>query len=467
MKTPNARTLRSIFAVICLLGLAAFLLIESRLVLRYFADRSAELDRMELQFAYVLDCRHALDLVMTAAPEELPQKLNELKTSAAVLENGDAFRLQIAALQKNPTRQQFQAAAEALQQIEFNAANVICGAGRQNDDMLYRTFLKGTVFLILFALLLLAGYTFVSRHLRKALQSLRDGTRELRNGNLDYRFREITPDEIGEVKYDFNMMSRRIEQQSAELLNANQGLREQAEKLIEAHQHKDRFLSNMSHELRTPLNSIIGFSELIEARAGKLTPEKELGYAKRILTAAGHLLSLITALLDLAKSGAGTLKAVPADMDLSFTIAEMCEMLSPLAAKKGLEVKCDIEPDLHICADARMIRQIFINLFGNAVKYTFEGFVAVRLKRTGNVYRMEIEDSGIGIPEKEQKNLFRDFYRVESAANIAVDGVGIGLALSRRLAALNNGTINFTSVEGKGSTFVLELGAEKADQASG
>ena len=79
MKTPNARTLRSIFAVICLLGLAAFLLIESRLVLRYFADRSAELDRMELQFAYVLDCRHALDLVMTAAPEELPQKLNELE----------------------------------------------------------------------------------------------------------------------------------------------------------------------------------------------------------------------------------------------------------------------------------------------------------------------------------------------------------------------------------------------------
>lgn len=213
----------------------------------------------------------------------------------------------------------------------------------------------------------------------------------------------------------------------------------------------------MSHELRTPLNSIVGFSELIDARAEKLPKEKLKSYSQRILTAAGHLLSLITALLDLAKSGAGTLKPVPVEFDLSFAIREMVDMLSPLASKKGLEMRVDLEPDLYLTADPRMIRQIFINLFGNAVKYTFEGYVAVRLKNTPSGCRMEIEDTGIGIPENEKKNLFRDFYRVESAASRAVDGVGIGLALSRRLAALNNGEISFESTEGKGSTFTLTL----------
>lgn len=117
----------------------------------------------------------------------------------------------------------------------------------------------------------------------------------------------------------------------------------------------------------------------------------------------------------------------------------------------------EIERDLHLTADPRMIRQIFINLFGNAVKYTFSGFVSVRLRNTDGACLLEIEDSGMGIPEKEQRNLFRDFYRSETASKLVVDGVGIGLALSRRLAELNGGSIRFISTEGKGSTFTLVL----------
>ncbi len=440
MKTPNARTLRCIFTVLCLLGLNAFFLIESSLIRKYRQEQSDTIRRLDLRFSHILECRNSLDA----------GKTDELKNKAVPLKEYREFYQAVQTGSIPEIKKQ-------LYQLEYDTAVALCDASNRNLSMLIRTIVKGSFFLLLFTLVLLSGYMLISRHLRKALQTLRDGTKELRTGNLEFRFKKITPDEIGEVKYDFNMMARRIEQQSGELRTANRELREQAEKLIEAHQHKDRFLSNMSHELRTPLNSIVGFSELIEARAEKLSPEKLKGYAGRILTAASHLLSLITALLDLAKSGAGTLKAVPAEFDLTFAIREMCDMLTPMAEKKGLTVHAEIEDGLYLNADARMIRQIFINLFSNAVKYTFSGSITIRLYQTEQSYVLSITDTGIGIPQSEQKHIFQDFHRVESAAKLVVDGVGIGLALSRRLAVLNRGTLRFTSTEGSGSTFTLEL----------
>lgn len=347
--------------------------------------------------------------------------------------------------------------------------------------MLWR--LSAVFFLAAFFFVLLIP-PLIRRSMRKSLLTLSEGTKTLRGGNLGFRFREITPDEIGEVKYDFNMMARRIEMQSTELLRANEELRRQAEDLIEAHQHKDRFLSNMSHELRTPLNSIIGFSELIGERAERLGPEKLRSYSKRILTAAEHLLSLITSLLDLAKSDAGTLKPVFSNFDLSFAVAEMAAMLRPLAEKKSLTLETEIEKDLQVFADQRMIKQIFINLLGNAIKFTEKGGIRVRLYREKGpsssssssstaadtpaavgAILLEVEDTGIGIPEEEIKHLFRDFHRVDNGPAHMVDGVGIGLALSRRLAALHGASIRVRSRYGEGSVFTLALPAERASDA--
>ena len=311
--------------------------------------------------------------------------------------------------------------------------------------------------LILTVCIILYGHWHLGRLQQKTLRIMCEGTKALSRGDLEYRFKDITPDEMGQLKFDFNAMARQLQKQSEELQKANRELRNQAKILQEAHKHKDRFLSNMSHELRTPLNSIIGFSELLEARAGKLPPEKQEAYAKRILTAAGHLLDLITALLDLAKSGAGKLIPSPVELDLSQTILEMCDILTPLAERKKLSVKQEITPGLQITADARMVRQIFINLFSNAVKYTDHGSITVRVQENESSVLLAIEDTGIGIPEKDQPKLFQDFYRVESADINAVEGVGIGLALSRRLAALNNGGITFTSKEGTGSTFTVSF----------
>lgn len=500
MKTPNAKNLRFILIGCYLFCVLAFCALAAVFAWRHAERRTrAGQTGAERCFAVAL-CREALDNAARpsalAAADPTPSNLDAVwrriadlrrasaalaesfprhKTAADLLRNvmrAQMFTLSCrarladlsdpaaAAEYREDARALFDtlaASASDLRILEDETAASLRAAAAPDDAFYPRIAGVLAAFFIAAAILLLGIQTLLDRIRRKALHSLSFGARELSGGNLEYRFREITPDEIGQVKYDFNMMARRIERQDAELRKANGELREQAEKLIQAHQHKDRFLSNMSHELRTPLNSIIGFSELLEARAGHLPEDKEKSYAQRILTAAGHLLSLITALLDLAKSGAGTLKAVPVDFDLSFAVREMCDMLSPLAAKKKLEMRTAIEPDLHLTADPRMIRQIFINLFGNAVKYTFSGSVEVTLANTASNCLLSVRDTGIGIAEADQKNLFRDFYRVESAEKMAVDGVGIGLALSRRLAALNHASIRFVSAAGKGSTFTLVL----------
>ncbi len=315
-------------------------------------------------------------------------------------------------------------------------------------------------FFLLSLLFTTCGFALVGRNMRLSLKSLSEGTREFRNGKLDYRFQNITPDEIGQIKYDFNIMASRLSAQAATLKNANTELKAQAESLIAAHQHKDRFLSNMSHELRTPLSSIIGFSELLESRGGKLAPEKVAGYGKRILTAAEHLLELITSLLDLAKSGAGVLKPVFTEFDMASAIRETAGILSPLAAKKNLEVIQNLPETLMVKADQRMVKQIFINLFSNAVKFTQKGTVTIGLKQEDADAVLTVTDTGIGIPEEEQSQLFTDFHRVDNGPEFVTDGVGIGLALSRRLAELHHGSLTFRSTHGEGSAFTFRFPCE-------
>ncbi len=303
---------------------------------------------------------------------------------------------------------------------------------------------------------LLASFAF-SAMLKASLKRLSEGTRELRDGKLDYRFDEIQPDEIGAVMLDFNSMARRIESQSKALMKANVELKDKAEQLIEAHHHKDRFLANMSHELRTPLNSVIGFADLIIQRAGSSGQDKIKGNATRILSAAEHLLELISGLLEVAKFDAGVLKPVFNDFDLAFCAEETCAMLRPLAEKKGLVLKAELPPALPVRADRRMIRQAMINLIGNAIKFTAKGHVAVRLRQEGGSAVIEVEDSGIGIPDSEKANIFKDFHRVETGLTSNYEGVGIGLALSRRLVELHGGEIIFASSLGNGSVFTVKM----------
>ena len=293
--------------------------------------------------------------------------------------------------------------------------------------------------------------------LKSSIRRLAEATKALREGKLDFRLGNPPGDEIGDLMNNFNAMASRIESQAQALTQANTELKEQAAQLIAAHHHKDRLLANMSHELRTPLNAVMGFADLIVQRAEAAGQLKNKADAERIAAAAEHLLELISGLLEIARFDAGQLNTVLSEFDLAFCLGEASSMLAPLAAKKGLELKCELQSGLSVKADRRMIRQIVINLLGNAIKFTEKGFVALRAHGDSETFEIEVEDTGIGISEEDSPLLFTDFHRVENGLTSKYQGAGIGLALSKRLVELHGGGIIFKSTYGNGSTFIVSI----------
>jgi signal transduction histidine kinase len=292
--------------------------------------------------------------------------------------------------------------------------------------------------------------------LKKYLKRLSDGTKQISLGNFEYRFTNLEADEMSDLMRDFNSMARQLQLQTIELKKINKTLEEKAAQLAEANLHKDRFFANMSHELRTPLNSIIGFSELNLARAD-YTKEKIMDNSRKILLAAEHLLELIRGLLDIAKIDAGILSPNIQQYDISTTINSVIEILKPLADRKNLSFFSENLSPLILSYDEKMIKQVLINIIGNAIKFTKEGQVKVRLKRNTTTAQIEICDSGIGISTEEQKGIFKDFHRVENGLTSNYEGVGLGLALSKRLVELHGGKILLKSEIQKGSSFTVEL----------
>ena len=304
-----------------------------------------------------------------------------------------------------------------------------------------------------FAAFLISGHA-----LRRYLGFLSRGAGEISSGNLDYRFNDTTSDLIGDVMRDFDRMAERVSIQNANLANINFELRRKADELVEANLHKDRFLANMSHELRTPLNSIIGFSELIATRSAKLESDKTEEFANRILSAAEHLLSLITDLLEIAKVDAGVLEVEKETFDLATLCGEVVEMMRPIADGKRLELIYDYFTEtLLIDADKRLMRQLLINLLNNALKFTHEGRVKLELSVSENKTIISVSDTGIGISRKDCELIFKDFYRVERGLTSKYEGVGLGLTLSKRIVELHGGVIEVDSEFGKGTVFTVAL----------
>ncbi len=474
----NALVAFYLFPLVLFVGFAVW---SAKSILNEHADAIAHDENVLLALA---SCRAELDGILAPDKdaEHLPDRLLALRRAAEKLEHASVFQGSVQALleagmdiarapaqgnissdsmesRRDALRIRLADASAALTVLETNAKTRILDGERSFSSSLRSLLLLCAAFLCFTILYACASVALIVGNQSRSLNELGRGTLALRNGDLDFRFHRITTDQCGQVMNDFNEMARKLKEQTFELNGAVRSLREHAERLIEARQHKDRFLANMSHELRTPLNSIIGFSELLEMRAQTASPERIRTQAGRILKAAEHLLALITSILDLAKSDAGTLKPVLARFNLSAAIAESAELLRPLAEKKGLLVRINIEPDVMVEADQRMLRQIFFNLFGNAVKYTERGSVSVSLVRKGDFAILDVADTGIGIQDKEKDNIFKDFYRIDNGPDHLTEGVGIGLVLSRRLAEMNRAKISFRSEYGIGSVFTATIPA--------
>ncbi|MFH1448293.1 MAG: PAS domain S-box protein, partial [Candidatus Micrarchaeota archaeon] len=224
-------------------------------------------------------------------------------------------------------------------------------------------------------------------------------------------------------------------------------------------QDKSAFISEVSHELRTPLTSIYGYSLLIqEGDAGPLNPGYKR-YVDKIVDETERLRRFINDALELSRIESGRFNFDPQQFELS-TLEEKCSCMA-LANKKGLYVRWELEDDLpSIYADPRGISQVLINLISNAIKFTDEGGVVVRAVKKSHMYvRVEVTDTGEGIPENEKKNVFKRFRRVASEKKR--EGTGLGLAIAKKIVELNGGRITFESKVGKGTTFYFMVPIRK------
>jgi signal transduction histidine kinase len=244
---------------------------------------------------------------------------------------------------------------------------------------------------------------------------------------------------------------------------ANRLLVEARDAATDAARAKSEFLANMSHEIRTPMNAVVGMTELLLET--KMTQEQS-DYVRIIRTGGETLLALINDILDFSKIDAGKLELEQAPFCLRTCIDDSLSMISRAASEKHLQLLVDIDPatPTWILGDVTRVRQMLVNVLANAVKFTPSGSVKVRVQPIPSnreddrqLVRFSITDTGIGIPKDKSARLFEPFTQADASTTRRHGGTGLGLAICQKLASLHGGRIWFESVEGKGSTFHIEI----------
>ena len=221
---------------------------------------------------------------------------------------------------------------------------------------------------------------------------------------------------------------------------------------------KTRFFNYLNHELRTPLNSVLGFAELIGIeRVGPLT-ELQRRYQGNILAGGTHMLTLVNEMLDMAKIEAGKMQVAREEVDLEPIIMAAIEQTASIATRAGIVVVFDPVIEVHVLGDPQRLLQVFLNLLGNALKFTpKDGTVTIRARVSGGEAKIDVIDDGIGIPPDKLEDIFDEFAQAEMFAAAAPLSTGLGLPLTRGLLKLMHGSIVARSEHGVGSTFSIAL----------
>src|SRR5208337_3507127 len=260
--------------------------------------------------------------------------------------------------------------------------------------------------------------------------------------------------------------NRDIETKNAEIEQARQEIEERARQLALASKYKSQFLANMSHELRTPLNSLLILARLLAQNPGRNLTAKQVEYANVIYSAGSDLLQLINDILDLSKVEAGRMDIHAERFPLGALLEDVQATFQPLTAEKGLEFAVEADPEAppELRTDRQRLRQVLGNLLANAVKFTEQGHVMLRVGKAagrapdgGDVLAFSVVDTCIGIAPENLRTIFGAFQQGDGTLSRRYGGTGLGLSIAREVGTLLGGEISAESELGQGSTFTLYL----------
>ena len=313
------------------------------------------------------------------------------------------------------------------------------------------------------------GRTFGALSLIFAESGRRYGPEMLRLAE-DLARRAGTAIDNARLVHDLEDAHERVQEQAAELEIQAEEVQRQND-LLESHTRqlevalsaRSDFMATVSHELRTPLNAIMGYTQLIELGVSGDVNEAVLSHVNRIGLSARHLLQLIDDILTFSALDAGREVPRAEELRIGDMLDEVRAIIEPIAARGGLEFSIETAgAPASIHTDGRKLRQILLNLLGNAVKFTSRGRVGLAVRREGAWLDFEVADTGMGIPPEEQHRLFEPYWQSEETRAKRVGGAGLGLSISQQFAQLMGGELLVRSTPGQGSVFTLRLPAAPA-----
>ncbi|HEX5685932.1 MAG TPA: ATP-binding protein [Ideonella sp.] len=357
---------------------------------------------------------------------------------------------------------------------------VVLGKGTLNR-MLAQVFFTNLAISLLLAIVFVVLLRWLASRLTRPLTELSSSMARAERGEPGVHAVLSGPSDLQQMARAFNRMidaqnargeelQRHRDQLEAAVLARTAELQDAKERAEVANAAKSEFLARMSHELRTPLNAVLGYAQILRMDAG-LSSRQQTGLG--IIQSSGeHLLTLIVDILDLARIEAGKTVIDSSPVDLAGLVRSVADIVRVKAEEKGLIFVVDADPALpaHVLSDEKRLRQVLINLLGNAVKFTDNGHVTLRARNLppdgrGVKLRFEVHDSGVGISAEAAKRLFQPFEQAGEARHRSA-GTGLGLAISRQLVRLMGGDVQVRSQPGTGSVFWFELPLPLADTPS-